>query len=573
MKPGLLEQGAKRRFREGPNPSELLAIQELAVEGTFGQWDSPNVTEAGVTIVTICGPLEHHPGGWFDCYDSIAERAEAAFCDDESSAVVLAVDSPGGLAAGTFELHKKLKRLREKYDKPIYAYANETICSAAYAIASAADEIWLPNEGAVGSIGVIGSLVDVTEANRKAGIKVVYLTTGARKADGRPDRKLTPEIIKAQMEHIDHYGSIFFRSVSKARGMSVEDVVRLEAGVFFGKKAVRAGLADGVASWDSFIATIRNSAKSVTSTATTPKPGKTEMSKTLLQLVKAHDEAEAKLIACKEPKERKALAAAFKSAVIALEDKKAEEEEEEEEEEGSMSESDSSSSSSSSTGSDYEEDEEEEEEESSDGGSTDSTMSTGAEEEQKKAFVKRKTGLYTPSRLLRLCQQVTGQQNVEAVFGALDGMGIKVKQADKMAKRVAKLEMKTRGVEVDAMISKAFRKGKIQKSEMSSLREIGMLSPAQLKGNLETRAKIVRTTDDGASRPGASADGTVIGRPTVESQREAMSLTGKAALSAQDPETLDMVTVGAAARGISPEVFWAEMSKHNPAKATNGRLS
>ncbi|TOL42864.1 serine peptidase, partial [Vibrio parahaemolyticus] len=67
--------------------------------------------------------------------------------------ICLDIDSPGGEVAGCFDLVDLIYELRGK--KPIYAILSENAYSAAYAIASAADKIYVPRTGGVGSVGVI----------------------------------------------------------------------------------------------------------------------------------------------------------------------------------------------------------------------------------------------------------------------------------------------------------------------------------------------------------------------------------------------------------------------------------
>lgn len=173
-------------------------------------------------------------------------------------AVVLLIDSPGGEAAGATYAHRKLKKLRKKYDVPIYAYANETCASAAYEIACAADEIWLPDTGTVGSIGVIATMFDRTEQNKKIGLNIELVTSGERKADGHADRPITDDIRARMQARVYKLANVFWSVVAESRGTNVKSVAALEAGVFTGQDAVDVGIADGVAGWDRFLRLVRN---------------------------------------------------------------------------------------------------------------------------------------------------------------------------------------------------------------------------------------------------------------------------------------------------------------------------
>ena len=158
---------------------------------------------------------------------------------------------------------------------------------------------------------------------------------------------------------------------------------------------------------------------------------------------------------------------------------------------------------------------------------------------------------------------------------------VMTKHSAKADKRLAKLEAQAKATKVDSMLEKAWKGGKITRSERACLREIGMLSRQHLRALLDARAEgIVRTADRGEVRPAAieaAGDLTrVHGMPTVEHQRDALALTGRSALTAQPAETQEMVRIGASARGMTSEAFWASMVGTNPelvAGSAAGRLS
>lgn len=280
-----LERRAAVAPRKFPAPfGRALAIDPKALEF---DWDlvsqRPNeLLDGAIGVVHILGPLEFKAGGWwFDSYESIAKRIEAALTGkatrpqygDEgfetvecapAKAVILSLDSPGGEAAGATWLHRKIRALRRDYGVPIYAYANEMACSAAYEIASAADEIWLPDTAEIGSIGVIATAFDRTAQNEKIGLDIRLITSGAYKADSHPDRPLDDDIVGRIQAKVDQLAAIFFEVVADARGTSPEAVADLQAGTFIGQAAVDVGIADGVAGWDRFVGIVRSSLEQTT---------------------------------------------------------------------------------------------------------------------------------------------------------------------------------------------------------------------------------------------------------------------------------------------------------------------
>jgi len=92
-----------------------------------------------------------------------------ALRDPSVSAIIFDVDSPGGTIDGVPELADEIFAARGR--KPMVAVANTQMASAAYWIASAADEIVVTPSGSVGSIGVLTAREDLSRATQMAGIK------------------------------------------------------------------------------------------------------------------------------------------------------------------------------------------------------------------------------------------------------------------------------------------------------------------------------------------------------------------------------------------------------------------
>ena len=215
----------------------------------------------GIAILEINGPIEHHDTGWWHSYEAVAREIDSALACESCKAVVLKIDSPGGVAAGMGETHRAIRRMQRKYDKKCYAFADELMASAAYNLGSACAEIWTTPEGHVGSVGVILCTVDETKRLERDGIAIEYLVTGARKADLHPGTAVTDDVRAVAQAKVDKLGRHFFRAVAKARahaGLDTPEAVEaLQAGVFVGGDAVRAGLADGVASWAKFLSLVK----------------------------------------------------------------------------------------------------------------------------------------------------------------------------------------------------------------------------------------------------------------------------------------------------------------------------
>lgn len=198
------------------------------------------------TLVQKLGSLR--PWSGMTGYDGIRQNLFSALDDSSVKAIVLDIDSPGGEVAGCFDIVDTIYAARGK--KPIWAILNESAYSAAYAIASAADKIYVPRTGGVGSIGVICAHVDMSQALTSAGIKVTFITYGDAKADGHSEIPLSDDAKIRFQSDIDTMGQLFVDTVARNRNISAATVRDTQAATFMGDKGVALGLADEVAAPD-----------------------------------------------------------------------------------------------------------------------------------------------------------------------------------------------------------------------------------------------------------------------------------------------------------------------------------
>jgi signal peptide peptidase SppA len=212
---------------------------------------SPSVTEAGIAVIPIMGPLVAR-GDWLaalfgaQAYGEIAAAIEDAARDPSVRGIVLEVDSPGGEVGGLFDLVERIREIRAISDKPLWAVASEAALSAAYAIASAADRLYVTRTGEVGSIGVVAVHIDESGADAIAGLKWTLIRAGERKTDGNPHEPLTPRATADIQADVDRLYGELVGLVAEGRGITPEAVRATEAAIYRGTLAIDAGLADGI---------------------------------------------------------------------------------------------------------------------------------------------------------------------------------------------------------------------------------------------------------------------------------------------------------------------------------------
>ena len=204
----------------------------------------------GIAIIPIVGELVHRGAGMdamsgLTSYQALADMVSDALSDRKVSALLLEVDSPGGEAPGCLDFAEWVAEQRGV--KPIWASVNQQACSAAYAIACGADRILIGESATAGSIGVAWYHTDISEALRKGGVNVTFLSRGARKLAGRPELPLSDEDAAMVDRLIGHDYDRFCALVARNRGLPVEAVQATEAAVLMGRDAIAAGLADDIA--------------------------------------------------------------------------------------------------------------------------------------------------------------------------------------------------------------------------------------------------------------------------------------------------------------------------------------
>ncbi|MBT0329033.1 S49 family peptidase [Morganella morganii subsp. morganii] len=207
----------------------------------------------GIAIIPVYGTLVQklgtlRPYSGMTGYDGIRRVFLTAVNDPEVKGICLDIDSPGGEVAGCFDLVDLIYAERGK--KPIHAILSENAFSAAYAIASSADKIYVPRTGGVGSVGVIVIHCDWSQRIKDDGLKVSIITYGNRKAESNPYVALSDEAKAAIQHDVDEMGRLFVSTVSRNRGLSETVIRNTQAACYLAAEGVQMGLADVVASPD-----------------------------------------------------------------------------------------------------------------------------------------------------------------------------------------------------------------------------------------------------------------------------------------------------------------------------------
>lgn len=212
---------------------------------------APVVTGDGIAVVPVTGTLVTR-SAWLGAasgltsYPGLAATLADVMADPAVRAVLLEVDSPGGEAGGLFDLVETVRELKAERAKPLWAVASEQALSAAYALASTADRLWVTRTGMVGSIGVVAVHLDESGADTQAGLGWTFIHAGERKVDGNPHQPLSPRARAAIQADVDALHADLVALVARNRTLAPEAVRATEAATYRGARGLEPGLADAV---------------------------------------------------------------------------------------------------------------------------------------------------------------------------------------------------------------------------------------------------------------------------------------------------------------------------------------
>jgi protease IV len=161
-------------------------------------------------------------------------------------AVVIRINSPGGVVGPTQEVHDALLRVRQA-GKPVVASLGSVAASGGYYIAVAADQIYANPGSLTGSIGVIMQMANVDALMKKVGVDYVVVKAGQFKDLGNFSRPMTPEERRVIQALLDDVHAQFIEAVAKGRKLDRSAVVQFADGrVFSGTQALGLKMIDAL---------------------------------------------------------------------------------------------------------------------------------------------------------------------------------------------------------------------------------------------------------------------------------------------------------------------------------------
>ncbi len=223
---------------------EAIALRE----GERPRRSGMEIRADGTAVIPVLGPIVRRA----DMFSRISGATDlGSFRDDlvaaldarSVSRIMLVFNSPGGETTGISEMASYIRAADAI--KPVVAFAEGTMASAAYYLGAAAREIVAAPMAVIGSIGVRMAV------RKEAGASTTFDFVSSQSPKKALD-PATPEGKAGYMQLMDDLATVFVRDVATYRGVSEETVLQDfgQGWVFAAERALSAGLIDRIETQD-----------------------------------------------------------------------------------------------------------------------------------------------------------------------------------------------------------------------------------------------------------------------------------------------------------------------------------
>jgi protease IV len=203
-------------------------------------------TGEAIAVIPIDGVIAGSGTAGVVTPEDFLDQLDQAERDNNVKAIVLRVDSPGGTVAASEEIATYVKQSK----KPIVVTVGDVGASGAYMVASQSDRIFALPGSAVGSIGVITDIPNVSGLLDTLGVKFTVVKAGKYKDAGSPYRALTKEETSLIQGSVNEVYGQFIDVVAEGRKMPRSEVESLATGwAWNGEQAKELGLVDEIGTY------------------------------------------------------------------------------------------------------------------------------------------------------------------------------------------------------------------------------------------------------------------------------------------------------------------------------------
>ena len=250
----LLEQGVLGQLREANGKTVEISA---AVKADFEAMFAPSSTgsssrimsvEGNVANIQVSGVISNTPdimsmlfGGGNVLWSEIQAAISEAAGDSNIEKIQMQISSGGGSVDGMFDALAAVRAV----DKPVVAMVNNLAASAAFGLASQADEIVVNNRAArIGSVGIVARI----------GLDANSISVTSTNAPNKAPDMTTEEGQDVLREELDAMHFLFVEAIAEGRSAATGKQVTIEdvnanfgkGSVFLAEKARDAGMIDGI---------------------------------------------------------------------------------------------------------------------------------------------------------------------------------------------------------------------------------------------------------------------------------------------------------------------------------------
>lgn len=218
--------------RKSATGSQDVIIQVIPIIGTILKYDED------------CGPVGT---------ETITGWVQAADNNPNIHAIILKIDSGGGMVDGTQTLVQAIKNCK----KPVVAFISDGMAaSAAYWIASAADDVFASQASdVVGSIGVMCTIPDFKAYYESKNLKIHYIYARQSTEKNQDIEAVFKGDIEPVQDQLSLICDLFINDVKANRKgkINTQEGDPFKGAVFFAERAVKIGLIDGIKTWNQVV--------------------------------------------------------------------------------------------------------------------------------------------------------------------------------------------------------------------------------------------------------------------------------------------------------------------------------
>jgi capsid assembly protease len=258
---------ARAALASNMSPEQMEALAKVP---TMAAVESAQPEGGSVAILPLQGVITPRGGGLLSLLlggmpgglTGFRTAFREAMSDNDVKAILLVVDSPGGLTDLVPETAAEVRAARDTKD--VVAIAHTEACSAAYWIASQAREVVASPSAKIGSIGCFLRHEEISRMAEMEGVKITTFRNGRFKAEANPYEELTDDAEEHLQAMVDTIGTLFHQEVAAGRGIK-EERVRTgygEGRAVLAQQAVEMGMADRIATLEELIGEMTNAPKS-----------------------------------------------------------------------------------------------------------------------------------------------------------------------------------------------------------------------------------------------------------------------------------------------------------------------